>query len=221
VYLSQLSQSLVESAALESAAQQSETLDEINKYHARVVNHLAGSGVKARHDWQQHRNSLPVPATLTIELGRQISANRETGLEVRLYSDYPFRSRTDGHPQDDFERAALAELRRNPEQPFYRFEDRNGRPALRYATARRMEAACVACHNRHPESTKRDWRIGDVRGVLEVIRPLDRDQARIREGLRGTWVLIGGIAGSLLAASGLIFFLGNRRRSRLSQTPPP
>jgi adenylate cyclase len=32
-----------------------------------------------------------------------------------------------------------------------------------------MGAACVNCHNAHPESPKRDWKVGDVRGIQEVI----------------------------------------------------
>ena len=31
-----------------------------------------------------------------------------------------------------------------------------------------MGAACVNCHNTHPESPKRDWKVGDVRGIQEV-----------------------------------------------------
>ena len=31
-----------------------------------------------------------------------------------------------------------------------------------------MGAACVACHNSHPESPKRDWKVGDVRGIQEI-----------------------------------------------------
>src|SRR5262249_1095366 len=99
----------------------------------------------------------------------------------------------------------------------YSFEEVNGRTALRYATARRMEKDCVTCHNNHPDTTKNDWRVGDVRGVLEIIRPLDQDEDRIREGLQGTLVLVGAPGGGLLAVSSLVFFLGNRRR-RLSRT---
>ena len=32
-----------------------------------------------------------------------------------------------------------------------------------------MGAACVDCHNAHPESPKHDWKVGDVRGIQEVI----------------------------------------------------
>ena len=31
-----------------------------------------------------------------------------------------------------------------------------------------MGETCVACHNSHPESPKKDWKVGDVRGIQEV-----------------------------------------------------
>jgi adenylate cyclase len=31
-----------------------------------------------------------------------------------------------------------------------------------------MGQACVNCHNSHPESPKKDWKVGDVRGIQEV-----------------------------------------------------
>ncbi len=210
-YLSRLTQSLVRSAALESAAQQSDTLDQVNKYYSRLVDHLRPAGVTGSHDWKDDPHAMPLPATLTIELGLQIAAQRNPGVRVRLYSDYPFRPRKD-RTIDAFEEEALWALRRRPDEPFYRFEETDDRPTLRYATARRLEATCVDCHNTHPDSTKHDWKVGDVRGVLEIIRPLDRDEERIRRGLQGTLVLVGGIGGSLLAVSGLVLFLGNRRR---------
>ena len=67
-----------------------------------------------------------------------------------------------------------------------------------------MEANCIGCHNNDTNSTKRDWKVGEVGGVLEIIRPLDRDIARTREGLRGTFVLMAAVSGTLLAFSGLV-----------------
>jgi hypothetical protein len=212
-YLSRLSRQLVQSAALESAAQQAETLDEFNRYYSGVITHLGGAGVKGSPGWRKAPHLAPLPATLTIELGQQISEQRANGVQVRLYSAYPFRSRKNGGPQDDFGREALRRLSEDPSKPFYRLEEREGRVALRYATARFMsDASCVKCHNEHRDSTKRDWQVGQMRGVLEIIRPLDGDAARIRKGLRGTVVLVLAIGGSLLALSSLVFFLGNRRR---------
>jgi hypothetical protein len=182
-----------------------------------VVDRVNKSGVAAAHNYRERPGAIPLPATLTIELGRHISEKSVTGMQVRLYSDRPFRTRKDGGPKDEFERDALERLRQNPDEPVYRFEDFQGRPALRYATTRRMQATCVSCHNTHEDSTYKTWKEGDVPGVLEIIRPLDRDVSRAREGLRGTFVLMAVISGSLLGLSVVVLVAGNRRRAH---TPP-
>jgi len=212
-HLMSLSEHLVREAALESAAQQSEILYEVNNfYSADVVDRVSRAGIAATHDYRQRPGTIPLPATLTIELGKHISNKSVSGMQVRLYSDKPFRTRKDGGPKDDFEREALDRLRENPDEPVYRFEDFQGRPALRYATTRRMEATCVSCHNEHVDSTYKSWKVGDVPGVLEIIRPLDRDVERTNAGLRGTFILIAVISGSLLALSVFVLVAGRRRR---------
>jgi adenylate cyclase len=133
-------------------------------------------------------------------------------MRFRLYSDHPFRSRQDGGPHDDFERVALAELRRDPDTPVSRFEVFQDRPSLRYATARRMQADCIGCHNNDANSTKRDWKVGDLGGVLEIIRPLNRDIARTNEGLRGSFLLMAAVSGALLGLSGLVLVWSRRRK---------
>jgi hypothetical protein len=219
-YLSQLSESLVRSAALESAAQQSGVLDDINTYYSSLIDHMKETArggplpVAVTPAWKRATTpALPPPATVTIELGQAISRGI-SGVQVRVYSDYPFRSRDDGGPHDDFERDALVRLRQDATQPVYSFEDYQGRPVLRYATARLMTTSCLDCHNTHPDSPKTDWQEGDVRGVLEIIRPLDRDVGRVQSGLRGTFILVAAVGASLLALSGLVLFLSNRRRAR-------
>jgi hypothetical protein len=155
---------------------------------------------------------LEVPAVFTYKVGKQFSAKSVSGMQVNHFSAYPFASRKDGGPRDEFERYALDRLTRNPDQPVYQFEDFQGRPVLRYAIARRMKASCINCHNTHPDSPKTDWKEGDVRGVAEIIRPLDRDVARTREGLRGTFVLMAVVSASLLGLSVFVLVVGKRRR---------
>jgi serine/threonine protein kinase len=210
--LSRLSESLVHTSALEGAAQESEILNVVNNlYSADVVERAKLKGVAATHDYATRPGAIPLPATFTIDLGRHLSERSESGVQARLYSDHPFRPRTDGGPKDDFERQALDRLRQDPDRPFYRFEEFQGRPALRYATAQRMQQTCVQCHNGHDDSTKKDWKEGEVVGVLEIIRPLDRDTARANEGLRLTLVLMAVISGSLLGLSVLVVFVNRRR----------
>ena len=70
-------------------------------------------------------------------------------------------------------------------------------PILRYAKGQRLQQSCVTCHN-DAASPKRDWREGDLVGVLVINRPLDRDIARTSSGLRGAFLLTGAIAVLLL-----------------------
>ena len=54
-----------------------------------------------------------------------------------------------------------------------------------------MGAACVSCHNTHPESPKKDWKVGDVRGIQEVDhRAADRREpvlVQVSAGLFRCW----------------------------------
>jgi adenylate cyclase len=94
----------------------------------------------------------------------------------------------------------------------YHFEEYQGRPVLRYAIARKLRESCLGCHNKDTvNSPKLDWKVGEVRGVVEIIRPLDRDVERARAGLRDTFVLVGVVAGSLLAMTVLFAVMGGRR----------
>jgi len=146
--LSRLSEDLVRASALEGAAQQSEMLHEVNTvYTAEVADRVRG--IPVTHDYLDRPGAIPLPATLTIKLGQGMNERGQTGVQVRLYNDVPFRPRPDGIPRDEFEWDALRQLRENPETPVYRFEEADGRPVLRYATTRRMQEACVRCHNTH------------------------------------------------------------------------
>jgi serine/threonine protein kinase len=213
-YLSRLTDDLVRSAALESAAQQSDLLREVNDSYTDVVRRAKAGNLEVTHDYAARPAAIPIPATFTIELGQSYTDRSDTGVQVRVYSDYPFRSRRNGGPRDDFERDALRRLRENPGEPVYRFEDYKGRPALRYTTPRLMQETCVACHNSHPDSTKTDWKVGDVRGVVEVIRPLDRDVARTRSGLWGAFAFVGIVCAALLGLACVLLLAGRARRHR-------
>jgi serine/threonine protein kinase len=226
LFLSQLSSRLVRMAAMESAAQQADMLDGVNSYYSsRVVAQAKKGGISVVHNYQElasREPAIPIPATLTIELGQDISSNSKTGVKVRLYSDHPFKNRKqEGGPHDEFERKALEQLRRNPKDAVSSFEEIDGKPVLRYARARVMEATCVRCHNEHKDSEKKDWKVGDMRGVLEIIRPLENDVRRTNEGLRGTFTLIGVVSVALLGLSSLVLLVSNRRRQQAGGKLPP
>jgi hypothetical protein len=208
--LSNVGESLVQQAAMDSASMKAAILEDVNAlYASEVVARVDREHVTVTHDYKDHKGAIPIPATFLTVLGERIS-QEQSGVRVRHYSDFPFKFRKDGGPHDEFEKTAMTSLRADPKTPVVRFEDVEGKPVLRYATARLMKESCVKCHNTHPDSPKTDWKVGDVRGVLEIIRPLDRDIERTREGMRGTLLLLGGVGVLLLAFGGFILVRQHR-----------
>jgi len=210
-HLSSLSSNLVESGALQGTSLYADSLTELRTFYgSQIVERVKPLGIEVTHDYATKEGAIPIPATFSIEFGKHIS-KKGSGMEVRLYSDHPFPFRKDGGARDDFEKEALLHLRKQPDKPFFRFEDYQGRPSLRYGTAVSMKAGCVACHNTHPESPKTDWKVGDVRGVQEIIRPLDSAVAETRAGLQGTFILLATMG--FLGLGGLALVIGRMRRS--------
>src|SRR5499427_2671762 len=211
-YVSRLQSNLIASIALQDAALYAQALAEFRTlYTSEVVETVRQHGIGVTHDYGTHTGAIPLPVTLTMLLGERISAH-EAGAQVRLYSPYPFPTRrAEGGLRDAFGQAAWDALQRNSSAAFHRVEEVQGRPALRYATADLMRPGCVNCHNTHPESPKTGWQTGDVRGVLEIIFPLDTAVAQTRGGLRGTFALMAVM--SVVGLSSLALAIGRLRRS--------
>ncbi len=205
-HLSRLSDQLVRSAAIEGATLEAQTLEAVQDFYSKTIVDKIKDVVPVTHRYQMIHGAIPVPASFTIDLGEHLRQSQIAGMSARLYSDHPFDYRKGGGPRDEFETTALRALRRNPDTPFYRFEPYEGQPSLRYATARIMQPTCVACHNSHPDSTKTDWQEGQVRGVLEIIRPLDADIARASKGLRETLAYMLGVSVILIGLAGFFLF---------------
>jgi hypothetical protein len=228
-HLSKLSTHFVEDTALDSARMEAEMLERINVYYNdEIVDHL-DNRVNVTHEYLASNragkggkgNAIPIPATLLIDIGERISRGKpgadgaveESGMQVRLYSDHWWRA--GGGPKDDFQRRALDVLRERvadgeTDASFHEFSDKDNRRVVRFAKAQVMTEKCLGCHTKKP-SPKLDWKVGDLAGVLEVTRPLEREIERTQSKLRGTFFLMGGVAVVLLAIScGL--WLGARRR---------
>jgi serine/threonine protein kinase len=208
-HLSRLSEQLIQSTAIEGAAFEAETLAIVQDFYSKVVVEKVEDKIPVTHRYAMINGAIPVPASFTIDLGEHIRQSQITTMVMRMYSDFPFRHREGGGPKDEFEINALRRLREQPDKPFYSFENYDGRQSLRYAAARIMKEPCVNCHNTHPDSTKKDWKVGQVRGVLEIIRPLDRDIARTQKNLRETFYFMAGISALLVALA--LFFLRTGR----------
>lgn len=195
IYVSNMSMGLIENKSVRDAARLAKTIDEFRTlYTSEVVERVRSKGVAVTHDYYLHPGAIPLPATLSLKLAQAIS-DREQGQFVRLYSEYPFPWRKhEGGPKDDFEREALIQLKKNPEAPFYRLEKLNQRTTMRFAVADRMRPACINCHAVHPDSPKRDWKLGDVRGVLEIALPIELAIAESQQGLFWMFFMLAGMS---------------------------
>jgi len=142
-----------------------------NFYTTEILPRARQSGAPVTHDYKNTPNGVPLPATFMIDLGRYLS-EREAGNTVSLYSDKPFPWRAAERRLDEFQTAALQALQQKPDRPFVRTEIRDGVLVMRYAQADIMQNSCVACHNSMPYSPKTDWKVGDLRGALEITLPV-------------------------------------------------
>lgn len=170
-------------------------------YTSEVVESAVKNGMFARHDYKDHSNSIPLPATLTIKLGEEIG-RQEDGLSATLVSGHPFKHRKGDVRLDEFNQEALDFFRDSPNRPFYRFVLKDDRFMLRYSKADIMRESCVACHNSHPQSPKTDWQVGDVRGALSVSLPLN-DKSNQSVGIVRERIISSSILGILLFLIGL------------------
>ncbi|MDA1055962.1 MAG: PAS domain S-box protein [Planctomycetota bacterium] len=211
----QVGHRLVESTAQEEARRYTEALATFRTLYTReVVEPLRSQNIVVTHDYELDKyegKAIPLPATLSMLIGNELAKRGSNG-QTALYSGYPFPWREEEWNQrDQFAKDAWQALTNNPAEPYQRFEDRDGRRWLRYATADLMRKSCIECHNNHPQSPKNDWQEGDVRGVLEVSLPLDRAVAQTKSNLRtsiGTTVAVG-----TLGFVALVIAIGRLRRA--------
>jgi len=213
ITLSLLSARLVRSSALDSAAQQAEVLERANNQYSLIVQRVERAHYPINKMVPPTPGTVPlsIPATFLHDVGEELHRDSKTGIQVRQYSDFPFPWRTGGGPHDDFERAALERLRLSKgQETVHDFTEIDGEPVVRYAQARIMKQSCVDCHNTHPQSTRKGWKVGDVRGVLEIIRPLKNDETRVTQALQLT-LLVSAI-GSGLLISGTVLAVWTKRR---------
>jgi len=172
-HLSQYPVEVAESVAIEDAQIYTRALTSFRSLYTRLVVQPARErGVEITHDLTKTGNTMLLPATMTRLLGEEMGKSGHGG-EAFLYSPYPFPwRRQEGGLKDQFGKDAWEALNRDPSKSFSKFEDINGVRMLRYATADVLRQSCVDCHNTHPQSPRVGWKEGDVRGILEIRRPI-------------------------------------------------
>jgi methyl-accepting chemotaxis protein len=206
-YVQHLAREQAVQTALDEAQRLSSQLQEMREYYTKnVVAPASTRQLEVTHDYAHKPGALPLPATMIHELNDAL--NKKEDYTVRLYSRYPFPHRQQGGPRDPFEEEALTFLQNNPHSDFWKREAYQGREVVRFARADIMVSpTCVQCHNTHPHSPKTDWKLGDVRGALELIVPIDHALGAAQAGVRN---IAAAISLGLLGVVGIMALLTQR-----------
>jgi len=144
-------------------------------YTENVVDKIVMEGTfKASPNHKGDAKAIPLPVTMIHDLSTLLT-KQDTA--ISLYSKFPFPNRAN-RQLDSFQQAAWDFLVRNPQDSYSRTEERDAKQVVRTAVADTMVLqACVNCHNTTPTSPKTDWKLGDVRGILEITSAIDAQLA--------------------------------------------
>ena len=141
-------------------------------YTTEVVERMVNQGiVTASEDWKD-TGKLPLPVQFLIEAAR-LMADNPNGIRFRLISNWAINK--ENMPRTAFEENGLLKIAVSPERPYRRMKTEHG---IEYFEALYPDIAvsqsCVGCHNAHPQSPKKDFRVGEVMGGLVLSIPVSR-----------------------------------------------
>jgi hypothetical protein len=139
-------------------------------YTKHVVERLQAKGVAVASENWEYQNTMPLPAQLLMESDRVLEKNG-SGLQYRLISLWPINKRNVA--AGEFQKNGLIAILAHPTKPFTGYVKVG---AARYFQAVYPDLAvtdgCIGCHNAHPESSKRDFKLNDVMGAMVISIPV-------------------------------------------------
>lgn len=139
-------------------------------YTKLIVNRLQNEEkvIKASEHWKDDK-ALVLPAQM-FRYGSELVAEKSPGFSYALLSEWPVNKQN--APKTAVEKEGLAAVGKSG-APFYKEETLGGK---KYFTAvypdKAIAKACVACHNDHKDSPRRDFKMGDVMGGVVVRIPM-------------------------------------------------
>jgi len=205
---------LSEHYAREQSVVQAERLvTHIRMFRAYYNEHILSkvrknTNLRINYDHKDHDDMLPLPATTVYDLGKLFTEGTDVG--VSMYSNFPFPNREE-RVLDGFQKRSLAYLLKNPDEIYTEYDD--SKHVYRTSFPDFLTApGCVTCHNTRPDTPKSDWKLGDVRGVIEVATPAE---ASIGSSKEMTLYIIAFVGLNLLVLIVHYSILSFRRSRRL------
>ena len=139
-------------------------------YASLVVERMQLHGkALATEDWAQ-KDQLPLPAQFLQFAGLEVE-RKGAGLEYRLASLWPVDQTN--KPATDFERTGLQAVADDPSTVQTKTIKRPTGPHFKAIYAdKAVSQTCVTCHNEHPLSPRKDYKLNDVMGGIIIQFPL-------------------------------------------------
>jgi hypothetical protein len=140
-------------------------------YTLNIVERLEAKGVtKASEQWRGTA-SLPLPAQVLNETS-ELAKLTGTKLRYQLLGLWPINPLNAA--TNDFQRKGLEHLRNDPDEPYTRVVQQDDTRVFQamYADVA-VTQACIGCHNADRRSPKRDFKLRDVMGAIEITIPVE------------------------------------------------
>jgi len=171
----EMSPSKVRGITASDAAEYIHFIIEANRtiYSQVIVERLGFTiSLRATENWEKDK-TLPLPAQFLL-LSSEASAKKNSGMSYRLMSLWPVNPKNS--PKDENEKHGLEKVLENPKKPYTRTVTQGGKLFFKAISPDlAVTRACVTCHNNHPKSSKKDFKLGDVMGGISIQLPIDKN----------------------------------------------
>ena len=140
-------------------------------YTRLIINRLAKEEkvIGASEHWKDEKK-LVLPAQM-FRYGAERVAEKNSKFAYSLLSLWPVNKQNS--PKTDVEKTGLQFIADNPGKNYYTQEELGG---TKYFTAVypdiAVAPACISCHNKHKDSPRSDFKIGEVMGGVVIRIPL-------------------------------------------------
>jgi len=168
-------------------------------YATKVIPKLTRLTAKSKADSRKGPSAAPLSAIALREIA-DMAAHAPSSYPVRLVSPWPINKR---HAiQDSFQEEGFRSFTPKTDGLFSRQDTVAGVTVMRFlAPDRAVAQSCVDCHNQHPESPRRNFRLNDIMGAMEITIPIE---APLQQARRDQWWMLWGGIGLGLLLTGLI-----------------
>ncbi len=139
-------------------------------YAKHIVNRLGNANILTINENWADSGSIMLPAQFLLNMADVIQ-DSELDLSFWLISNFPINLQN--RPANEFEVHGLENVEVHPIRPFTQLTQVGRKKYFQAVYADiATNSSCVNCHNNHPNSPKKDFKLGDVMGGITLNFPI-------------------------------------------------